>query len=695
LGDPHPVKPAARAAPPAAKPTRLAALRQQLEAHAHAYYVLDEPSLSDAAYDRLFAELLQIEADHPDWVTPESPSQRVGAKLPSGGLQPVTRAHPMLSLGNIFSPDDVAEFDARLRRALGMEAEAPDSLITYSVEPKVDGLSIELTYRSGKLALATTRGDGSTGEDVTANVRTIAAIPLHLRQQVPDALEIRGEIYLPKLAFAELNRQRLAAGAAPFANPRNAAAGSLRQLDPKITAARPLRGVFYGLSQVPLGADRPAGHLALCQWLQACGLPVLPTVQVQGVEGVQAAVRQAVAQRHAHAYEVDGAVIKVDAHRLQDELGSVARAPRWAIAYKMVAQQQTTVVEAILVQVGRTGVVTPVAQLRPVAVGGVCVSRATLHNADELARKDVRIGDQVLVQRAGEVIPEVVRVQTAQRPADAVPFVFPEHCPECASRLVRLEDEVAWRCLSLECPAQARERLRHFVGRKAMDIQGLGERQVAELFDLGLVRTPADIYRLTAAALLALPRRQQKSVDKLLAGIEASKTRPLAQLIFALGIRHVGEHVGKILAAEVGSLAGLLAVQVDVLQAVHGIGPEVAGSVQAFVQQATNRELVEQLTELGLRPPAVAAVRLEPSLQGKTFVLTGTLSSLSRAAASEAIAARGGRVAAQVSSKTTYVVLGESAGSKAQKAAELEIPTLEEAEFLRLLDGNVLPVGPV
>ncbi len=657
------------------------ALQAQLEEHAHAYYVLDQPTLSDAAYDRLFAELLAIEAAHPAWVTPQSPSQRVGAKLPSGGLRSVKRERPMLSLGNVFTAEDLAEFDARLRRALGLGETDPP--LDYCVEPKVDGLSIELTYRGGNLVLATTRGDGSTGEDVTANARTIAAIPLRLRgEAVPEVLEVRGEVYLPKAEFAAFNRARQAQGAAPFANPRNAAAGSLRQLDPKVTAERPLRAVFYGLSAIPVGASQPPGHLALCQWLKGCGLPVLPTVKVTGAAALQAAVVAAVAQRHAHAYEVDGTVIKVDAHRLQEDLGFVARAPRWAIAYKMAAQQEATVVEAIDVRVGRTGSLNPLALLRPVAVGGVTISRATLHNADELARKDVRVGDTVLVQRAGDVIPEIVMVQLGLRPASAKPYVFPTTCPQCAGPVQRLEDEVMWRCVNMACPAQARERLMHFVQRKAMDVQGLGERQVAELFELGILRSVVDIYRLQAPALLALPRRQQKSVDKLLAGIEASKSRPLARLIFALGIRHVGEHVAKVLADHCGSVDALLAASEAALLAVHGIGPQVASAVVAFTASAANRALLNELLAHGVAPSGAAVAHLAPTLAGKTFVLTGTLSGLSREQAESQIRARGGRVANAVSSRTTYVVLGETPGSKAR---ELEVECLDEEAFMALL----------
>lgn len=663
---------------------RLSWLRQELAAHAYRYYVLDQPTIADAEYDRLFQELLAIEAAHPAWVTLDSPSQRVGAP-PRAGLATVDRRYPMLSLGNIFDAGDAAEFDARVKRHLGLgEAET----VTYAVEPKVDGLSIELTYQDGALVLATTRGDGTTGEDVTANARTIGAIPLRLRRDWPGLLEVRGEVYLPKDRFLELNREREEAGASTFANPRNAAAGSLRQLDPSITAQRPLRVAFYGLSTIPLGKGLPATHLELVAFLAELGLPVLPAKEAQGVAGIMAVYEALLAARHTLSYEIDGAVIKVNAHRLQDELGQVSRAPRWAIAFKMPAQQATTRVAHIDVQVGRTGALTPVAHLEAVVLGGATVTRATLHNADEVARKDVRVGDTVLVQRAGDVIPEVVQVIVAKRPPTAVPFVFPLTCPVCASAVVRPEDEVVWRCPNAACPAQVRERLRHFASRRAMDIHGLGDKVVAELVEAGLVHSAADLYRLERAQLLALPRRKDKSVDNLLAAIAGSKTRPLKNVVFALGIRHVGEHVAAILARHLDTLAGLLTLDAASLDALHGIGPEVAQSVLRHIATPSNRQLVEELVALGVAPPptAVTAELMDKRLVGKTLVVTGTLSTMSREEAHAKIAQHGGRAASSVSKKTDYLVAGDAAGTKLQKAEELGVTVLDEAAFLALLN---------
>jgi DNA ligase (NAD+) len=665
---------------------RLQQLHTLLHDHSYHYYILDSPSIPDAQYDALFAELLQLEADHPDWVTPTSPSQRVGSTpiaRATGGLPTVHRARPMLSLSNVFDAEQVTQFDARVHRALAQDLEEP---IDYAAEPKVDGLSIELTYQDGDLVLATTRGDGTTGENVTANARTIVSVPLRLRDSVPGTLEVRGEVYLPKSHFATLNQARLAAGEPAFANPRNAAAGSLRQLDPSVTAKRPLRAVFYSLSAVALQPHLPDTHMALCAWLSHLGFAVLPSVLCHGVAPLCQAIDHFAAQRHAYAYEMDGVVIKVNSHRLQDELGQVSRAPRWATAYKMAAQQAETVVQDIIVRVGRTGALTPVAMLQPVCVGGVTVSRATLHNADEVARKDVRRGDTVVVQRAGDVIPEVVSVRPEARDSSSVPFVFPTQCPACHSPASRLEEEVAWRCVNPACPAQLQERLRHFASRKAMDIAGLGDRQVEELLQHNLVHSAADLYRLQRDALLALPRRQAKSVDNLLAGLQASKTRPLQHVIFALGIRHVGEHVATILATHLGSLQNLLAATQDSLSALHGIGPLVAQAVVDHFARPENQTLVQDLLHLGLRPPAPQAPATATHLSGKSFVVTGTLQGMSRDVAHSRIAACGGRVSASVSKKTDYVVVGEAAGSKVAKAQELGVALLDEAQFCALLE---------
>lgn len=663
---------------------RLQQLRHELDEHSYRYHVLDQPVVADAEYDKLFAELLAIEAAHPDWVTPDSPSQRVGATPRVGGLKPVTRKRPMLSLANIFDAEDAREFDARVKRQLHMPA---DAAIAYAVEPKVDGLSLELTYEDGLLVLASTRGDGTTGEDVTANARTMRAIPLRLREKIAGTVEVRGEVYLPKARFLDLNRDREEAGETTFANPRNAAAGSLRQLDPAVTARRPLEAVFYGLWAPGLKAASPKSHPELVETLNRWGFGVLPQRPCLGGDALVEGLTALTEQRHGFKFEVDGAVIKVADHHLQEELGQVSRAPRWAVAYKMPAQQATTVVDDIVVQVGRTGALTPVACLRPVNVGGVQVSRATLHNADEVARKDVRKGDTVLVQRAGDVIPEVVQVVLDKRPDKTRPFKFPKQCPICDTAAVRPVDEVVWRCPNLACPAQVRERLRHFASRRAMDIHGLGEKVVAELVEAGLVDTPADVYRLQREQLLALPRRKDKSVDKFLAAIAESKSRPLRNVIFALGIRHVGEFVAGVLAQYCGSLERFLALTTEELEQIHGIGPEVGNLLLYFLKQPVNRALIEDLIEQGVCPPAAptADAVVDKKLVGKTLVVTGTLVGMSRDEAHAKIVAHGGRAASSVSKKTDYLVAGEAAGSKLVKAQELGITILDEEAFLRLL----------
>lgn len=667
---------------------RLHTLRQELAEHAYRYYVCDAPIISDSEYDRLFAELVEIEAQHPDWVSADSPSQRVGAAPRQGGLAAVHRERPMLSLGNVFDAAEVEDFEKRLRRHLNI---GPNETIDYAVEPKVDGLSIELTYENGVLTLASTRGDGSTGEDVTANARTIGSVPLRLRLDpkspwpVPTLLRVRGEVYLPKDKFAQLNRDRLDAGEATFANPRNAAAGSLRQLDPGVTARRPLRAVFYGLDRIALAATLPPTHLDLVSWLKSMGFAVLPAGLAHGLPQVEKVLQELTAGRHDFVFEIDGAVIKVNSHRLQDELGQVSRAPRWAIAYKMPSQQATTVVEDILINVGRTGALTPVAILTPVNVGGVMVSRATLHNAGELARKDIRKGDTVLVQRAGDVIPEVVQAIMEKRPKKAAVYRFPTHCPVCGTAAVRPDDEAVWRCPNVACPAQTRERLFHFASRRGMDIHGLGDKMVAELVETKLVATPADLYRLTAEDLLKLPRRKDKSVGNLLQAIEASKQVPLARIIYSLGIRHVGEHVAKIVARHVKSLAGLAGVQAAELAAVHGIGPEVQQAIIQFVEAPANRQLLADLLALGVvgRAP-VGGDTVSQVLQGKTVVITGTLAALSRDEAQALVEQHGGRASGSVSKKTDYLVAGEAAGSKLQKAQDLGVPILSEEAFLAL-----------
>lgn len=664
---------------------RAEVLRLELADASYRYYVLDAPTLSDAEYDRRFRELEELERAHPQLATPDSPTQRVGAPA-AQGFREVAHPHPMVSLANVFDDAELRGFDERVKRHLGLEMDEP---VEYAVEPKIDGLGIELVYVDGVLEVASTRGDGLVGEDVTANARTIRSIPLRLRRPFAGTLEVRGEVYFDKTEFAAFNREQEEAGAKVFANPRNAAAGSLRQVDPRITASRPLRAVFYALATVPDGDALPATHLELVHWLGELGFPTLPAQVCADVDQVALAYQRVCATRHDYPYEMDGLVVKVNRHALQRELGMVSRAPRWAVAYKLPSQQETTRVEEIVCQVGRTGVVTPVAKLAPVSIGGVVVTSATLHNAEEVARKDVRVGDTVLVQRAGEVIPEVVQVVALQRPADTRPFVFPTACPECGTALERADEEVAWRCPNVnDCAAQLRERLRHFASRHAMDIEGLGDKVIAQLVLRGLVRDPSDLYRLTVDQLADLERMGEKSATNLVSAIAASRKQPLARLLHGLGIRHVGEVVAKQVAEGTGSLDALLAARPERLAELHGIGPEVAGAIAAYFAEPRHRELIERLRAAGVEAQAGQAERHSDKLAGKTLVVTGTLSGMSRDEAHALIAAHGGRAASSVSKKTDYVVAGEAAGSKLEKARSLGVQVLDEQAFLALIAGG-------
>ena len=688
---------------PASTPPSTAALTNRVEydalvaellGHAHRYYVLDEPIVDDATYDRSFATLLATEQAQPDWRRPESPSLRVGS-TPAASLKTVRRERPMLSLANVFEEAQAEEFDARIKRTLGMP---PQSQVDYVVEPKVDGLSIEITYQNGELVLATTRGDGTVGEDVTQNARTIRNVPLALHEKVPGKLEVRGEVYFPKADFAVLNKSREAAGERLFANPRNAAAGSLRQLDSKVTARRPLRAVFYALWGEHASIRDLPSHTALVAKLEALGFSVLPQRTGSGHDAMVKRFHELLEARHKFAFEIDGAVIKVDNHHLQQELGQVSRAPRWAVAYKMPAEQATTLVEDIGINVGRTGALTPTAILKPVAVGGVFVSRATLHNQSEVARKDVRVGDTVWVQRAGDVIPEVVKVVLELRPPTAVPYVFPTHCPRCDTQAQREDGEAVWRCPNYHCPTQAEERVRHFCSRPAMDVHGIGEKLAAQLAAEKLVQSPADLYALTKAQLLTLERMADKSADSVLAAIAASKDQPLPRLLFGLGVRHVGEHVAKVLAGHVRSLAGLLTLAdsprddvAGALEQVHGIGPEVAGAVADYLADTDNKALLRDLAAHGLGQPKAGEVELsaeQQRLRGKIVVVTGQLEAFSREGAKAEIERHGGHAASSVSKKTDYLVAGEAAGSKLARAQELGVTVLDEAAFVRLLAGD-------
>lgn len=670
---------------------RVEYLRRELSEHIYRYYVLDDPTVSDAEYDRLFAELVALEDVHPELRSADSPTQRVGGGL-QDGFEPCTHRHAMLSLGNIFDEVELLEFDEKIKRHLGMPA---TEVIDYAVDPKIDGVSIELVYQDSVLEVASTRGDGLTGENVTANAKTIGSIPLRLRQHIPGVFEVRGEIYFPTAQFAELNRRRLEAGEAPFANPRNATGGSLRNLDPRVTAQRPLRAFFYALSTVPVGEGMPATHGELIAWLGELGFPTAQTEVCRGVGEVAEVYARILERRHSLPYEIDGVVVKVNRHDLQLELGQVSRAPRWAVAYKLPSQQETTVVEDIVVSVGRIGALTPTACLRPVSVGGVTVSRATLHNEDEIRRKDVRRGDTVLVQRAGDVIPEVVKVILEKRPPNAEPFEFPTHCPVCGTAAVRTEGEAIWRCPNVACPERVRERLRHYAGRKAMDIDGLGPERIAQFMDAKLIGAGgiADLYRLQKEQLVALERFAEKSADNLILAIERSKTRPLSRFIFALGIRHVGEHVAQLLAEALGSLEALRGASVEKLSEVHGIGEEVARAVVAYFADPQAARELDDMLALGVRPPPVERHTASDALQGKTFVVTGTLETLSREEAHALIKRHGGRAASSVSKKTDYLVAGQKAGSKLAKAEALGVAVLTEEEFLVLVGESAAPAA--
>lgn len=659
---------------------RIRRLREEIERHNYQYYVLDQPLIPDAEFDRLFRELQDLEARHPALVTPDSPTQRVGA-LPLASFAPARHATPMLSLNNAFDSDEVAAFDRRVREALGASA------VDYSAEPKFDGLAVNLTYEQGVLKQGATRGDGYTGEEVTANLRTVRSIPLKLSvRSLPQRLEVRGEVVMRKADFEELNRAQRERGEKLFVNPRNAAAGALRQLDSRITAGRRLYFVAYGLG-VMEGAPRFRRQSEILDYLAEAHFSVATErAVVHGLEGMLGYYESIGRKRRALAYEIDGVVYKVNELAAQEELGFVARAPRYAIAHKFPAEEADTVVEGIEVQVGRTGALTPVARLKPVFVGGVTVTNATLHNEDEIRRKDVRIGDAVVVRRAGDVIPEVVRVLADRRPPHARRFTMPARCPVCGSAVQRLEDEAVARCTAgLYCPAQRKQALLHFASRRAMDIEGLGEKLVDQLVDGGLVETPADLYRLDMGVLAGLDRMGEKSAANVIAAIEKSKGTTLARFIYALGIRNVGESTARDLAQHFGSMEELAAADTERLQRVTDVGPVVAQSIAQFFTEPHNREVIRQLRRAGVTFEAAPARERGGGFEGKTFVLTGTLPTLTREQARERIERHGGRVSGSVSKKTDYVVAGADPGSKYDKALALKVPILDEAALLELL----------
>ena len=660
-------------------------LRDELNRHSHAYYVLDNPSIPDAEYDQLFRELQQLEARYPDLIFPDSPTQRVGGE-PLPEFNQVQHDVPMLSINNGFSEEDVHNFDRRVHE--GLET---NRAVHYACELKFDGLAINLRYEHGVLVLASTRGDGFTGEDVTANIRTVRSIPLKLQMNNPPALiEVRGEVLMFKADFAKLNQRQREANQKEFANPRNAAAGSLRQLDSRITAQRSLRFFAYGIGSLE-GAAMPTQHSALLDWYQTMGIPVCAErTTVSDAQGLLSFFGDIGQRRAQLPYDIDGVVYKVDEIAQQKQLGFVSRAPRFAIAHKFPAEEATTTVLDIEIQVGRTGALTPVARLSPVSVGGVTVTNATLHNEDEVRRKDIRIGDCVIVRRAGDVIPEVVANVPERRPSGAQEFVMPSACPVCGSAIVRLEEEAVARCSGgwLTCAAQRKGGLLHFVSRRAMDIEGLGEQLVEQLVDRGLVTTPADFYTLDLDTLANLDRMAKKSAQNVLDALEKSKTTSLARFIYSLGIRHVGESTAKSLAKHFGSLDALLAGDENLILSVNDIGPVVAQSILSFFADPLNRQLIDQLRASGIHWEEGEPEQSSDLLAGKTFVLTGTLPTLSRDDARAMIEAAGGKVAGSVSKKTSYVVAGEEAGSKLTRAEELGVAILDEEQFLKLLESD-------
>lgn len=665
---------------------RLRKLRDEIEFHNYRYYVLDDPVISDAEYDRLMNELARLEAAHPELVTPDSPTQRVGA-APAAAFAPVVHRSPMMSLANVYSVEEIRAFDARVRKALDGEP------VEYVAELKIDGLAVSLVYEEGRFVRGATRGDGTTGEDVTHNLKTIRSIPMRLRLDKPVSMDVRGEVYMVRREFQKLNEERRAAGEPLFANPRNAAAGSLRQLDPKVTAERPLDIFVYGIGYV-IGAEdaAPDTHFEALSFLKKAGFRTNPNTRLcRTVDEVIDYCAHWGEMRASLDYEIDGVVVKVNSLAQQERLGATARSPRWAVAYKFPARQATTVVRDIIVQVGRTGTLTPVAVLEPVELAGSTVSRATLHNEDMIRAKDIRIGDTVVVEKGGDVIPEVVKAVADRRTGAEREFRMPEKCPECGADVVRLEGESAYRCVGgMACPAQVRESILHFASRDAMDIEGMGPSLVAQLIDAGLVKTVADIYDLKLEDVAALERMGKKSAENLLSAIEKSKSHPLHRLVFALGIRHVGERSARDLAEHFGTMDRLASATFSELTDVRDVGPKVAESVLAFFREPRNREILRRLADAGVNmKEAEKGVSAGKSpLAGKTVVLTGALERFTRKEAEEAVLARGGRVSGSVSRKTDYVVVGRDPGSKYEKARELGVTVLDEREFERLLEGG-------
>jgi DNA ligase (NAD+) len=660
---------------------RLAELREQIHHHDYLYYAEARPEITDADYDRLLRELVRLETEFPELVTPDSPTQRV-AGTPTDVFKPVEHQVAMLSLDNTTTPDQLREFEARLKRVL------PQAAFTYVCETKIDGLGVALLYERGRFVRGATRGDGRVGEEISANLKTIKSLPIRLRARLAElaSVEVRGEVFMPRRDFDRLNRQLEESGESTFANPRNAAAGAVRQKDAAVTARRPLDLFLYHVSLAEtLGFTT---YWETLQALRASGLKTNPRAErCADVDAVVAYCARLEAERDALAYDADGVVVKVDSLEQQRRLGATAHHPRWAIAFKFAARQATTIVQAIEVNVGKTGALTPVAKLTPVELAGVTIRNVSLHNEDEVRRKDVRVGDTVLIERAGDVIPYVVQTIVSKRPEGAEPFVFPDRCPACGGVAARPEGEAYWRCTNAACPAQLKGRLQHFGSRRAMDIEHLGESLVEQLVDRGLVHDFSDLYRLTVGELADLERMAEKSAANVVAAIAGSRGRGLARLVNALGIRMVGERVAELLASHFGDLQAIADAPEDALAQIHGIGPEIARSVREFFAEAENRALVTKLGDAGVVTTQERAAASPQTLAAKTFVITGTLASLSRDAARDLIVTHGGRVVTAVSKKTDYVVVGDAAGSKADDARRLGVKTIDETELRALVAG--------
>lgn len=664
---------------------RIKELRDRINYHNRRYYQLDDPEISDAEYDKMMAELIALEREFSGYIDlTASPTQRVGAP-PLERFDSVTHLTTMLSLSNAFSETDILEFNERIKRFLGGTED-----ISFVTEPKLDGVAVNLVYEKGIFTVGSTRGDGTVGEDVTQNLKTILSIPLKIIHNgdtpVPEQVEIMGEVFMGIDAFQKLNKQRLNKGESPFANPRNAAAGSLRQLDSRITSKRPLDIFCYGIGA--LGERSLKTHWEALQTLRGWGFKVNPHIRrAKDIHECLKYRREMVRIRHELPYEIDGVVIKVDSLDIQERLGAVSRSPRWAIAFKFPAVQETTIIEDIKVQVGRTGALTPVALMRPVRVGGVMVSRATLHNQDEIDKKDIRIGDTVIIQRAGDVIPEIVKVMASKRNGSEKVFRMPDTCPECGSRVLRLEGEAAHRCIGIACPAQIRENTKHFVSRGGMDIEGLGDKLISHLLDTKTIEDQADLYFLTVEKLSKLERMADKSAANIITALERSKRPPLKKFIFALGIRHVGEHISRILAGEFKTIDALAGTSKDDLKAIKGIGSEIAESITGFFREPSNRRVLKKLREAGVRPQETFR-RESADLSGKSLVFTGTMKSLTRNKAREIVESLGGEVSSSITKRTDYVVAGQSPGSKFKKAKDMRITILDEEEFLRFVGIN-------